>query len=316
MIANDCRPATATPEPINVTPTSNLLDKSTISTAISCCSSRGRPYRPGALSSLLERRVSVNPNGSIIIDRPGIWPPCRALHLRKGDLQHQETRAVSLHKSPRSSALGIPGLVKNSHSIQPSLACTSVASNMLMCDTQTVLHPPHLHPFKSAAESNAVSVYPRSMDDLLQEVQNLFERQLRVESLLSLSKKLQIELKERLDSSPHCMLPSHNYTLPDGEENGTYLALEVGGSTLRVATVDLTGRSTGPECLRVRRMECSPIDSQVRQLQGLSFFDWIAERIADMLVMDKEAYEHMLEVEPLHMGIAWAFPIELVPQYH
>ncbi len=153
------------------------------------------------------------------------------------------------------------------------------------------------------------------MDDLLQEVQSLFEQQLRVESLLSISKQLQIELKDCLDSSPQCMLPSHNYTLPDGEEKGTYLALEVGGSTLRVATVELSGRSHGSECLRVRRMECSPIDSHVRKLEGLSFFDWIAERIADMLVMDKEAYEHMLRVEPLHMGIAWAFPIELVLEY-
>lgn len=181
---------------------------------------------------------------------------------------------------------------------------------MLMCGT--LLHAPHLHQLKSSAESNEVAIYPRSMEDLLQEVQNLFEQQLRVKSLLSLSKKLQIELKERLVSSPHCMLPSHNYTLPNGEESGTYLALEVGGSTLRVATVELSGRSMGTECLRVRRMECSPIDSHVRKLQGLSFFDWIAERIAEMLVMDKEAYEHMLNVEPLHMGIAWSFPIELV----
>ena len=181
---------------------------------------------------------------------------------------------------------------------------------MLMCDT--LVQPRYINPLKSSAESNEVAIFPRSMDDLLQEVQDLFERQLRVESLLSLSKKLQIELKERLDSSPQCMLPSHNYTLPNGEEKGTYLALEVGGSTLRVALVELSGRSRGSECLRVRRMECSPIDSQVRNLHGLSFFDWIADRIAEMLVMDKEAYEHMMKVEPLHMGIAWAFPIEWV----
>lgn len=181
---------------------------------------------------------------------------------------------------------------------------------MLICDP--LLHPPHLHQLKSSVESNEVAIYPRSMEDLLQEVQKLFAQQLRIESLLSLSKKLQVELKEHLVSSPQCMLPSHNYTLPNGEEKGTYLALEVGGSTLRVATVELSGRSTGSECLRVRRMECSPIDSHVRKFQGLSFFDWIAERIAEMLVMDKEASEHMLKVEPLHMGIAWAFPIELV----
>lgn len=153
-------------------------------------------------------------------------------------------------------------------------------------------------------------IFPRKMDDLLSEVQNLFERQLPVDALLSLSKKLQAELKERLQSSPQCMLPSHNYTLPDGREKGTYLALEVGGSTLRVALVDLSGRSSTEKSLRIRRIVTSTIDQRVRDFQGLAFFDWIAMRIGEMLAADREASDYMRLKEPLPMGIAWSFPIE------
>lgn len=152
------------------------------------------------------------------------------------------------------------------------------------------------------------------MDRLLGEVQELFKQQSKVESLLALSKKLQTEFKERLQSSSQCMLPSHNYTLPNGKEQGTYLALEVGGSTLRVALVDLDGRSSSRQPLRIRRIVTSTIDNRVRDLRGLAFFDWIAAKVEEMLSADKEALDHTQLKEPLPMGIAWSFPIESVFQ--
>ncbi len=146
----------------------------------------------------------------------------------------------------------------------------------------------------------------RSLESLTLEVKDLFERHLRIEALLSISKKIRGELKERLQFSPQSMLPSHNYTLPTGQEQGIYLALEVGGSTLRVALVELGRKGIGQERLRVRCKECSPIDASVRQLKGLAFFDWIAERIRDMLAMASDVEWR----EPLRMGIAWSFPVE------
>ncbi|KAL8819043.1 MAG: hypothetical protein Q9223_002441 [Gallowayella weberi] len=168
----------------------------------------------------------------------------------------------------------------------------------------------HLLSLKPSFTENVTPVYETTMDLLLKEVQSLFEQQLRVESLLALSKKLQAEFKKRLQSSPQCMLPSHNYTLPTGKEHGTYLALEVGGSTLRVALVDLDGRASSTQSLRIRRIVTSTIDNRVRDLRGLAFFDWIAGRIEEMLAADREACDHMQLKEPLPMGIAWSFPID------
>ena len=173
----------------------------------------------------------------------------------------------------------------------------------------TVTPSPHTFPLIAHTSENLAGDYARGMDTLLEEIQTSFESQLRIETLLFLSKKLQTEFKEHLVSSPQCMLPSHNYVLPSGQERGTYLALEVGGSNLRVALVDLDGRANGHEALRIRRSHTSPISTAVRRREGLAFFDWIAERICEMLSMDTVAYDRMRS-KPLRMGIAWAFPIE------
>ena len=152
----------------------------------------------------------------------------------------------------------------------------------------------------------------RALGNLLEEVQRLFQQQLKIETLLSLSKQLQAELKEHLISSPQCMLPSFNYTLPTGKEQGTYLALEVGGSNLRMALVELHGRSQGDDPMQIKRTLSFPIVNTVRQLQGYAFFDWMAQRIGDMLKVESGTSYSTEDSPPVRMGVAWSFPIEFV----
>ena len=147
------------------------------------------------------------------------------------------------------------------------------------------------------------------LDRLLQEVQSQFEQQLRIEDLLALSRNLQAELRQHLISSPQCMLPSFNYELPTGQERGTYLALEVGGSNLRMALVALDGRSVG---MRIQQMMCFSIDTAIRQLKEYDFFDWMAERVGELLMVEAESSGDTKGNEPLPMGVAWSFPIESV----
>lgn len=147
------------------------------------------------------------------------------------------------------------------------------------------------------------------LDSLLHEVQSQFEQQTRIEDLLALSKKLQAELQQHMTSSPQCMLPSFNYELPTGQEQGTYLALEVGGSNLRMALVELNGRNLG---MRIQRTMCFAIDTAIRQLKECSFFDWMAEQIGKLLSVKVESSSHREGNGPLPMGVAWSFPIESV----
>ena len=152
-----------------------------------------------------------------------------------------------------------------------------------------------------------------SLESLGQEVVELFTAPITPWRTSRMSGKLQRCYLEKLHLGTECMLPSFNHTLPTGHEAGTYLALDVGGSTLRIALVELYGKSYRTKGLRIIQMTVSPIDDVVRRLPGASFFDWIAEKIADMLA---DCPEHNGNgVEPLPAGLSWSFPVEQTSPY-
>lgn len=148
----------------------------------------------------------------------------------------------------------------------------------------------------------------KSMDDFAAEVRRLFEAPLPLERLFDMSTKLQKEYKDKLQSSDISMLPSYMHTLPTGNERGDYLALDVGGSTLRIALIRLVGKTTEGDGLQVRRIRSFPIDEKIRQLTGRLFFDWMAARIGEMF----SDYNHMNGTTNalLQIGLAWSFPVE------
>lgn len=147
-----------------------------------------------------------------------------------------------------------------------------------------------------------------TLTSLGQEVADLFTAPLHLRRMTRMSARLQRRYLEKLRISTECMLPSFNNTLPTGQEKGTYLAVDLGGSTLRVALVKLGGRSSKAEGLKIVQMSVSPVNDVVRRLPGTSFFDWMAEKIADMLSEGPENNGRI--VEPLPIGLSWSFPVE------
>lgn len=144
-----------------------------------------------------------------------------------------------------------------------------------------------------------------NLNDFGNEVHRLFLSSLTTGNMASMSEKIREQFRSCLESSPVCMLPSYTHALPSGSENGTYLALDVGGSTFRVALISLYGREKAMDILHV---SSSPIDSHVRSLEGTLFFDWMAEKIEATL---REAGDdHGRGDEPLAMGLSWSFPID------
>ena len=145
------------------------------------------------------------------------------------------------------------------------------------------------------------------MDTFLDELRKAFQRPLHNSTLLSMSERTQRQFKDTLRASPISMLPSYIHTMPTGHERGTYVALDVGGSTLRVALVALEGRDKPINVVQMRSFE---IGESVRALKGHAFFDWMAERVRRTL----EEVESGLgqAEEPLSIGLTWAFPVEYV----
>jgi hexokinase len=146
------------------------------------------------------------------------------------------------------------------------------------------------------------------LEDFADEMIQLFTARLDVQSMLSMSSKMCRQYKEKLHGCDRCMLPSYNYLLPTGQEMGTYLAMDLGGSTFRVALVELCGRTAGQPGLKIIRMSVMPIGEDVRQLEGTQLFDWMAQKIEVMLAEGPETCGY--EIEPLPVGLAWSFPIE------
>jgi hexokinase len=150
----------------------------------------------------------------------------------------------------------------------------------------------------------------RSVEDFINDAERLFNDQLDLPSLMSLSEKLQRQFKQRLQASDTCMLPSFNHTLPKGNERGSYLAVDVGGSNLRVALVDLRGNQQGNSAMRIVELRGFPIDSNVRSLKGVAFFDWMAERIEETTLCPE--IQSSQGRGPFIMGVAWSFPVQYV----
>ena len=140
------------------------------------------------------------------------------------------------------------------------------------------------------------------------EVTQAFTEHLDIPKMLNMSYKMCRQYKLKLQNSSQCMLPSYNHTLPTGQEKGTFLALDVGGSTFRVALVELRGRSAGRDSIRTSHVSVSPINDIVRQLAGTQFFDWMAEKIQSTLA--EFTGSHGTIEATLTTGLAWSFPIE------
>ena len=145
----------------------------------------------------------------------------------------------------------------------------------------------------------------RTLDDLADEVDRLFSAPLSMRNMLVMSDKIRAQFRSCLRSSPVCMLPSYNHALPSGTEQGAFLAVDVGGSTFRVALVELLGHGR----VNVVRELSSGIDNEVKSLEGERFFDWMAENVDSMLRQVDVTYGRHPS-EPLSMGLSWSFPIE------
>jgi hexokinase len=155
---------------------------------------------------------------------------------------------------------------------------------------------------------NVVTGYDRTMDDFLQETRRLFQSPITAKKMLAMSDALQEEFKQKLQSSNISMLPSYIYTLPTGQERGSYLALDVGGSTFRVAFVELSGRENEKESMRIVKMCTYKICNLVKALEGHQFFDWMANKIEETL--DDPVIVEVHGTDTLIMGLAWSFPIQ------
>lgn len=138
------------------------------------------------------------------------------------------------------------------------------------------------------------------MDCFIEEI--ISELTLPVPKLQELSLRFEEELENGLlrPDAMLKMLPTFVFALPTGSEVGKYLTVDLGGTNLRVALVDLLGNHK----YSIRK-DSWPIPDSLKSGHGTKIFTFIAQKIEEFLAHPE------IEAElPLKLGFTFSFPIQ------
>ncbi|KAL4878922.1 hypothetical protein BJY04DRAFT_194892 [Aspergillus karnatakaensis] len=145
--------------------------------------------------------------------------------------------------------------------------------------------------------------------------------------LYKLARRLSSVYRKLALESDQQFLPTPVSKLPSGLETGRYLAIDVGGTNLRVAFIELLGDTADPDMERTHASErplrkaqtqrvkrtlekAWPIQEHLKKDQAEDLFAWIGDCIAEVVAesLSSDATKGSVP-EELEMGITFSFPI-------
>lgn len=148
-------------------------------------------------------------------------------------------------------------------------------------------------------------------------------------TLYKLARRFSTVYRHLASTSKQQFLPTPVTRLPTGDETGRYLALDVGGSNLRVAFIELLGESVEEsrptntrqksrdtirkaQRQRVKRTleKAWPIQEHLKKDTAEDLFAWIGDCIAEVVAesLTSDATRNKVP-EELDLGITFSFPI-------
>lgn len=148
--------------------------------------------------------------------------------------------------------------------------------------------------------------------------------------LYELARRFSTVYRHLASTSDQQFLPTPVTSLPSGNETGRYLAIDVGGSNLRVAFIELLGESADSDIRstdagersrdtirkaqrqRVKRTleKAWPIQDHLKKDKAEDLFAWIGDCIAEVVAesLTSDATRNSVPQE-LELGITFSFPI-------
>ncbi|RXK39485.1 hexokinase [Tremella mesenterica] len=113
------------------------------------------------------------------------------------------------------------------------------------------------------------------------------------------------ELRMGLEQYGHdvAMVPSFVTGVPDGTEQGTFLALDLGGTNLRVCEVKLFGHHQ----FEIKQQKYK-VSEDLKAGQARVLFDYIADSVDAFLTEIGSEIE--TDGEPIYLGFTFSFPVE------
>jgi hexokinase len=107
---------------------------------------------------------------------------------------------------------------------------------------------------------------------------------------------------------PMAMIPTFVTGVPDGSETGTFLALDLGGTNLRVCEVHLHGDKT----FTVRQQKYRVSDA-LKTGEAKALFDYLADSVDAFLSNSEQTeptYKDVAGAEFIPLGLTFSFPVE------
>ncbi|KAH8118513.1 hexokinase-domain-containing protein [Phellopilus nigrolimitatus] len=103
-------------------------------------------------------------------------------------------------------------------------------------------------------------------------------------------------------NKPMAMIPTFVTGVPDGTEKGTFLALDLGGTNLRVCEVQLHGNKEF-----TLRQQKYKVSDMLKTGEATVLFDYLADSVDEFLTtMGHTVHDD----EALHLGLTFSFPVE------
>ncbi|GAA5935323.1 hypothetical protein JCM3775_006239 [Rhodotorula graminis] len=147
---------------------------------------------------------------------------------------------------------------------------------------------------------------PAALDQALTDVENQFDTP--ADLLKQITDRMLWEFNKGLAGAPTDdesfmpMIPSYLQQVPHGTEKGTYLALDLGGTNLRVCEVELLGDSKW----RMKQQKYK-VSEALKVGEVTALFDYIAGSVDHFLT---EIGTSASEDEKLHLGFTFSFPVQ------
>ncbi|KAL2926301.1 Hexokinase-2 [Bienertia sinuspersici] len=143
------------------------------------------------------------------------------------------------------------------------------------------------------------------LEEILQKIEEEFW--VSVELLKQLSDEMELMMRKGLqqqNSSSIKMLVTYVDSLPSGDEEGCYYALDLGGTNLRAMQVNLQGNRT----IDLKsKSYMVPQDIKVGKLHEL--FDYIAEKVSHVFELENNSDFDILPGRKRELGFTFSFPV-------
>lgn len=122
--------------------------------------------------------------------------------------------------------------------------------------------------------------------------------------------KLQNELTQAVAKESSLSMLANHHIEPLGLEQGDYVVVDVGGSTLRVSIVLLNTSSNGRTGFEVLINQAWAVRDSCKKMDK-GFFQWVGQKLNE--VLDKPEAKRLLEArvdKGIDLGLSWSFPLD------